>query len=179
MNDTNFDSESQNSNVVPSEETDSAESGDEAAQSQADASGVRRPRRLRYKSDPVIIYGTGIKNYFRLQEALLVAFFIFSILACWQMSIFKKFDGLGNIKEYVSSTAENSIGNMGYSSTVCAKMPIDWQHDAVKGVNMAVHCQKSTSITKVLSSGIMLDKAFPGGTFDAVHSCYVDPDNVE
>ena len=42
------------------------------------------------------------------------------------MYIFKQYDGLGNIKEYVSWTAENSIGNMGYTIPICAKQPIDW-----------------------------------------------------
>lgn len=72
-------------------------------------------------------YGAGIKNYFRLIEYLLVAFIIFSALAFWQMSIFKQFDGLGNIPDFVMMPAENSIGNIGYSGTVCSKMPIDWQ----------------------------------------------------
>lgn len=26
---------------------------------------------------------------------------------------------------------------------------------------------------------MMLDDGFPGGNFDAVHACYVDPDNAE
>ena len=73
------------------------------------------------KQDPVIIYGPGIKNYFRMIEYLMVAFAVFSVLSFGQMYIFKQYNGLGNIKEYVSWTAENSIGNMGYTIPICVK----------------------------------------------------------
>lgn len=47
---------------------------------------------------------------------LIVLFFFLTILAGFQMAIFHSFDGLGNLKEYVATTARFSIGNMGFSS---------------------------------------------------------------
>ena len=63
---------------------------------------------------------------------------------------------------------------MGFSGTTCVKMPIDWIND--KSVTLSIGCQKTTQITDVVSSGMMLDYAW-GGWVDAVHDCYIDPKN--
>ena len=89
------------------------------------------------------------------------------------MGIFSSFGGMDTFGEFVTSTASYSFGNMGFSSTVCGKMPIDWEHG--DSVNLRISCQKTTVISEILSSGMMLDKGFPGGTMDAVHDCYFDP----
>ena len=88
------------------------------------------------------------------------------------MGIFKSFGGLDSFGEFVTTTASLSFGNMGFSSTVCSKMPIDWED--LDSVTMRAKCQSTTVISEVLSSGLMLDKAFPGGNMDAVHDCYYD-----
>ena len=98
-----------------------------------------------------------------------------SVLACVQMGIYKSFNGLGILGEYVTLTAGYSFGNMGFTGTACGKMPIDWEH--MDYVNLTFTCQETTHITDVLSSGMMLDRAFPGGMFDAVHDCYIDPND--
>ena len=97
------------------------------------------------------------------------------MLACFQMGIYRSFDGLGNLDEYVTLTADVSFGNMGFSGPICSKMPVDWNND--DSVIMSFGCQQTTEITEVLSSGMMLDLGFPGGKQDAVHDCYIDPDN--
>ncbi len=96
-----------------------------------------------------------------------------SVLAVAQMYIYHSFDGLSTLGEYVAPTARYSFGNMGFSSNSCAKMPIDWDHST--NVTMHIGCQKTTTISKVISSGMGLDLSLPGGSFDAVHSCYLDP----
>ena len=88
------------------------------------------------------------------------------------MGIYRSFDGLGNLDEYVTLTADYSFGNIGFSGTACGKMPIDWHHEDY--VELSLVCQQTTQISSILSSGMMLDIAFPGGSSDAVHGCYVD-----
>lgn len=88
------------------------------------------------------------------------------------MLIYKSYGGMDSFGEFVTLTASVSFGNMGFSSTVCAKMPIDWQHD--ESVTLHAQCQGSTTISDVLSSGMMLDTEFPGGNMDAVLDCYYD-----
>ena len=127
------------------------------------------------KKDPIMIYGAGVANYFRLMRKLLLIFFILTILACFQMGIFRSFDGFGNLEEFVSITAVNSFGNIGFSNNVCAKAPCDWLD--TDHVELNVKCQETTTITGILDSGMMLDDAFPGGTFDGVHQCSVYYDN--
>ena len=95
------------------------------------------------------------------------------------MYIYRSFDGLSTLGEYVTNTAQFSFGNMGFSSTSCAKMPIDWDHPDKQYVELSITCQETTHIKKVFSSGMGLDHAIPGGKFDAVHSCYIDDNDTE
>ena len=111
--------------------------------------------------NPFRIYGTGITNYFTLLRNMILLFGALTILACFQMAIYRSFDGLGNLEEWVTLTADVSFGNMGFSAPVCSKMPVDWVHD--KSVKMSIGCQRTTQITEILSSGMMLDLEFPGG----------------
>lgn len=71
------------------------------------------------------------------------------------MGIYRSFDGLGNLQEYVTLTADYSFGNMGFSGSACGKMPIDWAHE--DSVNLTLTCQQTTEISSILSSGMMLD----------------------
>ena len=79
--------------------------------------------------NPFRIYGTGITNYFTLLRNMILLFGALTILACFQMAIYRSFDGLGNLEEWVTLTADVSFGNMGFSAPVCSKMPVDWMHD--------------------------------------------------
>ena len=89
------------------------------------------------------------------------------------MGIFKSFGGLDHLGEYVSLTAKYSLGNIGFSASICARMPLDYPDES--SLEMIANCQETTQITGILSSGMMLDKSF-GGNYDAVRDCYVNPD---
>ena len=54
------------------------------------------------------------------------------------MYIFRHFDGLGYLKEYVTFTADYSFGNMGFDQTTCVKMPLDFIDD--DSVTLTVGC---------------------------------------
>lgn len=82
-------------------------------------------------------YGAGIKNYFRLLKKMLVLFGFLSVIAIAQMFIYKRFGGLNSLGEYVVPSAQYSFGNMGFSSTTCAKMPIDWMHEDTVTLRLA------------------------------------------
>lgn len=120
-------------------------------------------------------YGVGITGYFNLQANLLWIFFILSIGAMIQINRYSSFNGLDHLGVYVTSTASRSFGNIGFSGSMCARMPIDWDHE--DSVTINIGCQGSTKISKMLSSGLVLDRAFPGGTLDASHDCYLDLDD--
>ena len=151
--------------IIQGEDTQKDEDQQRILANQANAKGKR-------KNDPFLVYGAGVQNYFKLQENLLWLFFFLTICSCFQMMIYKSYGGMDSFGEFVTLTASVSFGNMGFSSTVCAKMPIDWQHD--DSVTLHAQCQGSTTISDVLSSGMMLDTEFPGGNMDAVLDCYYD-----
>ena len=92
------------------------------------------------------------------------------------MKIFKGFNGLGKIENFVHGVAENSIGNMGYPMNICTKEHIDWVND--EGVTLDFACQQTTVLTDIYSSGMMLDEAFPLGKSDAVHTCWVNKTDI-
>ncbi len=76
-------------------------------------------------------------NYFNLLRNLILLFLGLSVLACFQMGIYRSFDGLGNLEEYVTLTADVSFGNMGFSGPICAKMPVDWDNDEYVPMRLA------------------------------------------
>ena len=77
------------------------------------------------RKDPLIVYGVGLKNYFQLHRQVAWAFFWCSILALIQMGIYKSFGGLEYISD-MNEFAKLSFGNMGFSTTDCAKNLVDW-----------------------------------------------------
>ena len=97
---------------------------------------------------------------------------VMSIAAIIQMSIYSSFEGLSIIGEYVTPTAQNSFGNIGFSAPYCSKAPIDW--DNPKDTTLSIKCQKTTKIKSVLASGLMIDQNIDGD-YDAVYGCYADP----
>lgn len=83
-----------------------------------------------FASDPFIRYGAGVSNYFILQRNLIALFFWLSILAGFQMLIYASFNGL-SFKQDLYKNSESfvlltSLANMGFSTAVCSKTPIDW-----------------------------------------------------
>ena len=168
-----LDEESDDAEVQELDFSSSDEDNDRLAH--LNQSAVARRSRMK-KKDPVVVYGPGISNYFRLQEVLMGTFFVFSILAVIQCYIFHHFRGLGKIENFVHWTAENSIGNMGWPTTFCTKEHIDWIND--DGVTLEFACQQSTVLTAVVSSGMMLDSAFPMGRSEAVLDCYVNKTDI-
>ena len=90
------------------------------------------------------------------------------------MLIYKSFNSKESIKEYIGKTSEYTFGNIGFSRTECAKIPIDWLNE--DQVTIKVVCQASTVLGKVRSSGMMLDKQF-GGQSQNVNDCFVNLDD--
>ena len=71
------------------------------------------------------------------------------------MGIYSSFEGLSILGEYVTPTARNSFGNIGFSAPYCSKTPIDW--DNSEDTSLSITCQKTTKITSILASGLMID----------------------
>ena len=80
---------------------------------------------------------------------------VMSIGAIIQMRIYSSFQGLSILGEYVTPTAQNSFGNIGFSAPYCSKTPINWENS--KDTELTIKCQKTTKITSVLASGLMID----------------------
>ena len=98
--------------------------------------------------------------------------FVLSIAAIVQMRIYSSFKGLSILGEFVTPTAYNSFGNIGFSGPVCSKTPINW--DDEKDTKLVIRCQETTKIKSVLASGLMIDNNI-AGNYDAVYGCYADP----
>ena len=69
-----------------------------------------------------------------------------------------------------------TFGNVGFSRTECAKIPIDWLNE--DKIKVQIGCYGSTSIGNVKSSGMMLNQAF-GGHSKSINLCYADPEDPD
>ena len=78
------------------------------------------------KKDPLRTYGVGLTNYFVLHRNVAWAFFWCSILAFGQIFIYRSFGGL-DYMDNMTTYARISFGNMGFSSTDCAKNIMNWE----------------------------------------------------
>ena len=66
-------------------------------------------------------------------ERLLQLFAALSILASAQMLIYRSFDSKRTLSDDMIIAKDITFGNVGYSRTECAKIPIDWlNEDKVK-----------------------------------------------
>jgi hypothetical protein len=143
--------------------------GDKAATK----SNVEREGSMVYKNavkkNPLLKYGVGIQNYINMQTSLLKIFAVISLLAITQMLIYKSVGGLDYLTE-LSDYSRYSFGNMGFSGNSCGKMPVLWHNDKTK---LHFQCQGTTTIKKVLSSG-MLQSELSGGTDNVANLCYMD-----
>ena len=79
--------------------------------------------------DPCSLYGSGVYNYFKLMERLLQLFAVLSILASAQMLIYRSFESKRTLSDYMVMAKDITFGNVGFSRTECAKIPIDWLND--------------------------------------------------
>ena len=70
---------------------------------------------------------------------LSVLMLVLSIAAIVQMRIYSSFEGLSILGEYVTPTAQNSFGNIGFSGPVCSKTPINWD-DKKEDTKLVVRC---------------------------------------
>ena len=85
------------------------------------------------------------------------------------MALYWRVGGYGHISNHVGLYALTSFGNMGFSKTICGKEIIDWtQSDSIK---IQFQCDKTTEITDVLDSGILLSSSLPGGTDNVLATC--------
>ena len=53
-------------------------------------------------------------------------FFVLSIFAIIQMSIFGSYDGLDYLGDKIRFYAKYSFGNFGFSGSICGKSVINW-----------------------------------------------------
>ena len=104
-----------------------------------------------------------------MQGRFIKLFCILSIFAVVQMGLFYSIGGLGNLKTDVGLYARTSFGNMGFAKTVCMKQIINY--DGEPRADIHVQCEKTTRITDVVFSGVMLSKSLPMGTDDITTIC--------
>ena len=74
-------------------------------------------------------YGTGIQNYFIVQERLIQLFCVLTLLAIPQMLIYRYFNGY-NYTTTEPIYASLSFGAMGYTSNNCGTNFINWSDRA-------------------------------------------------
>ena len=86
---------------------------------------IWRKKEKEREKDVFLNYGTGIKNYFRLQESIIRLFCYLTILAIPQMLIYQYFDGY-NYTKGNSVYSKLSFGAMGYSDSNCGTNFINW-----------------------------------------------------
>ena len=69
-----------------------------------------------------MILGFGMIAYFRMLSYFIAIFLLFSILSIPSIVIYSSYDGLDDLSNY--SKARFSLGNIGYSGSVCMSMYI-------------------------------------------------------
>ena len=111
--------------------------------------------RKKEEKHPFLRYGTGIQNYFAMQERLIKLFCALTIIAIPQILIYRYFEGFKN--DYKDDAgqrfAELSFGNMGYSGYTCGKNFINWADRTTTTVML--QCQGTTRIRNVIDSGVV------------------------
>ena len=71
------------------------------------------------------ILGFGIVNYTDILWMLICVFFLFSLILTPTMHIFHKGTGYANVAENAQAYEQGMLGNLGFSSVQCAKIPLD------------------------------------------------------
>ena len=75
-----------------------------------------------------------------------------------------------------------SFGNMGFAKPICAKENIVWDnYNSGQGqyvhVNLSFQCERTTVITDVIDSGILLSSGLPYGHHNTLATCFTDPEH--
>ena len=71
-----------------------------------------------------------------------------------------------NVPTYIST----SFGNMGFSKTVCAKDLLEFE-DKLNLITLEFQCEKTTSITEVIDSGVLLSHKLDLGSDNVLATC--------
>ena len=103
-------------------------------------------------TDPVLIYGPAIFNFFKLNIRLVGTFFFLAILALLQMIVFRSFNGVeGDALSHI--TANWSFAGFGFPRSLCSKAYLDWENQ--DSITLMFECNGHTQVTSVFSSGIV------------------------
>jgi hypothetical protein len=86
---------------------------------------IKRKDKSKRNKDVFLNYGTGIKNYFIVQERIILLFCYLTILAIPQMLIYRYFDGYNYTQDNTVYT-KLSFGSMGFSSSNCGTNFVNW-----------------------------------------------------
>jgi len=125
------------------------------------------------KKDPYLLLGSGMIAYRDLLFTLTLVFSLLSIIMIPAMLFFNSYKGILLPKPYMAY----SIGNMGYSSSMCSIMPLG-AGNLVGAVNVPVSCPPGASYDSTFSSGINPKDLFPNN-FCQVYDTGSDISNVE
>jgi len=62
------------------------------------------------------------------------------------MAIMHSFDGLGYLGDRVGFLTTLSMGNMGFSSSICSKGIVDWNSITTDKMKLMFECQGTTQV---------------------------------
>jgi len=77
------------------------------------------------------------------------------------------------MSDTINSYTKTSFGNMGFTKATCGQSPIQYKPtgDHVEATTSLVfRCERTTTISNVISSGLLLDKDY-GGEDNVVRQC--------
>ena len=78
------------------------------------------------------------------------------------MAIMGSYDGLDYLGDTISWFTKVSLGNMGFSTSICSKGIIDW-NDSDSEMALMFQCQGSTTIGSIINTGLMYDDEMVNG----------------
>ena len=88
------------------------------------------------------------------------------------MGLYWSVGGYGSISDETSYFAITSFGNMGFAKAQCSREYINYGHGEFVHLNFM--CEKTTVISEVYSSGILLSEQVPNGSDNAIAACHTD-----
>ena len=88
------------------------------------------------------------------------------------MGLYWSVGGYGSISDEIPYFALMSFGNMGFAKAQCSREYINYGHGEFVHLNFM--CEKTTVISEVYSSGIMLSEQVPNGSDNAIAVCHED-----
>lgn len=88
------------------------------------------------------------------------------------MGLYWSVGGYGSISDEIPYFALMSFGNMGFAKAQCSREYINYGHGEF--INLNFMCEKTTVISEVYSSGILLSEQVPNGSDNAMAVCHSD-----